>query len=112
MKTPRDIWNAYKSLLKDREYEQWGELWTDDGKFVVAYGRDRASFQEESHAGKDDIVGFFSAADKKIDKDKMKFSDCAIYEDCTIYEEEKGDFLNKKSDDERIFFSVFSTYAL
>ena len=49
MLTPAEIWGDYKRLLKGSQYDQWGELWTEDGEFVVAYGQGRASFQEERH---------------------------------------------------------------
>src|SRR3954453_8780182 len=99
MRTLREIWDDYKRLLKGREYAQWGELWTDDGAFVVAYGKGRASFQEESYAKRENIVHFFSAADKKIAD--MDFSGCAIYE-------EKGDPIHMKGEDERTFFCIFN----
>lgn len=65
MSKPQEVWELYKSLLRSNRYDEWGDLWADDGQFTVVYGKER--FGEETHNGRKEIVSFFSGARDKIE---------------------------------------------
>src|SRR5207245_867516 len=74
MSNPQDIWNSYKDLLKksyiERRFNAWRDLWADECRFVVMYGRaGNDGFEQEEHIGRDDIVSFFSGSSGKIEVD-------------------------------------------
>lgn len=65
MSKPQEVWELYKSLLISRRFDEWGDLWADDGQFTVVYGKKR--FGEETYTGRKKIVSFFSGARDKIE---------------------------------------------
>jgi len=74
MRNPQDIWNSYKDLLKksyiERSFDAWRDLWADECRFVVVYGKaGNDGFEEEEHIGRDDIVSFFSGSSGQIEID-------------------------------------------
>lgn len=83
MSNPQDVWNSYKDLLKksyvDESFDAWRDLWADECRFVVKYGKQREDgFEEEERKGRDEIVSFFSGSSGKIEID---FEDCGpVYE--------------------------------
>ena len=86
MSNSQDIWNSYKDLLKksyiDKSYDAWSDLWANECRFVVKYGRQgNDGFEEEEFIGREQIVSFFSDSSGKIEID---FKD-----DGPVYETEK-----------------------
>jgi ketosteroid isomerase-like protein len=74
MRNPQDIWNSYKDLLKksyiERRFDAWRDLWANECRFVVTYGRARNDgYEEQEHIGREDIVSFFSGSSGRIEVD-------------------------------------------
>ena len=61
---PQEIWEFYKRLLESKEFDEWGNLWANDGQFVIAYGKE--NFGEETYQGRENIVSFFSDSREKV----------------------------------------------
>lgn len=51
------ILHSYLNLFASLEFEQWGELWTDNGQFTIPYPIDRPM----AIAGKETLVNHFNA---------------------------------------------------
>lgn len=73
----RDIWERYVNLPKDRQFPEWGDLWTDDSLFVVQYGRD-PDRAPEKHRGRQKIVSFISGKSEEISE--IDFSDSVVHQ--------------------------------
>jgi hypothetical protein len=71
----QEIWEQYKCLLETEAYEAWGDLWTDNGQFIIAYGKEHVG--EEAYKGRESIVSFFSGSRGKV---KMYFENDVLQE--------------------------------
>jgi hypothetical protein len=83
MSSLQDIWNSYKDLLKksyvSRSFDAWCNLWANECRFVVKYGKQRTDgFEEEELEGRDKIVSFLSGSSGEIEIDFK--DDGSVYE--------------------------------
>lgn len=83
MSSLQDVWNSYKDILKksysSRGFDAWRDLWANECRFVVKYGKQGTDgFEEEELEGRDKIVSFFSGSSGEIEIDFK--DDGSVYE--------------------------------